>query len=543
MAVSDYRDKRFLIIDSLKPSRDLLKQFAFNLAPEVVEATGYAKDIVLRCSENHYDVLLLGYDLGESQKNGQQLLEELRTNGLVNRQSVIILITAENSQAMVLAALEHKPDDYLTKPYRLRDLFERLDRCYKKKRHMNDIYKALDEHQTLHAIALCDEAIKKNTPYKTECFGIKSRQLFEQNKFDQAADIYRRFEPQKNCQWASIGLGKIALKQEKYPEAISYFSNLIDRYPLYLSSYDWLATSYEATKQPQKAQDTLERAIEISPLSVKRIERYAQLCFTNGHYEKATQAFDQNYHLSSNSIHHKPENAFKFSESLNQLAPELSDYQLKMKKNRVMNALSETAKSFGRMDIRLQTQLHSVRLMRKTNDEFDAKRLLKSSESLINKVVDELPPDSSIAIADLLIKLDRRQSASPILAKVAEKYGDELHLMTKIDKLVDEDLKTEELRHAQSALDEAANSYHKQNYQDACKRLSDAHKAYPRHIGIKLNLIQALIALFKQSNNQLQLRKSGELLGSLTGLSTTHAAYQRYKKLEQEYKQLKANTS
>ena len=36
------------------------------------------------------------------------------------------MITGEISQAMVLAALEHKPDDYLTKPYSQKDLATRL---------------------------------------------------------------------------------------------------------------------------------------------------------------------------------------------------------------------------------------------------------------------------------------------------------------------------------------------------------------------------------------------------------------------------------
>lgn len=390
MALTDYKDKRFLIIDSLKPSRDVLKQFAFTLEPELVETSGYAKDILLRCSENHYDVLLLGYDLGENQKNGQQLLEELRTNGLVNRQSVVILITAENSQAMVLAALEHKPDDYLTKPFRIKDLFERLDRCYKKKRDMKPIYKALDEQNVEQAITLCDEAIKNRSPYRLECYGIKSRQLFDSENYEQARQIYQRFETEKHCQWATIGLGKIALKEQNIPEAISYFAGLIERHPLYLSSYDWLATSYETINKNLKAQDVLERALEISPLSVKRLERYAKLCFENGAYDKATEAYDKNYQLSYNSIHHKPENAFNFSESLNHLSPELSDYQLKLKKNRVVNALNETSKAFKSIGVRIQSQLHSVRLMRKTNEEFDAKRMLKATESLIGKVSDEL---------------------------------------------------------------------------------------------------------------------------------------------------------
>ncbi|MFD2167444.1 response regulator [Thalassotalea euphylliae] len=539
MSTTDYRDKRFLIVDSLKPSRDVLKKFAFNLEPEVVEASGYANDIVLRCSENHYDVLLLGYDLGESQKNGQQLLEELRTNGLINRQSIVILITAENSQSMVLAALEHKPDDYLTKPYRIKDLLDRLDRCYKKKRRMEPIYKALDNKSPSAAIQLCDEAIKNNTPYVHECYGIKSRQLFEQDKLREAADIYYRFETERNCQWATIGLGKIALKKEKYPEAISYFANLIDRHPLYLSSYDWLATTYENIEQYIKAQEVLEEAIKLSPLSVKRLERYAKLCLDNGDFAKATKAFDQNYQLSCNSIHHKPENAFNFSHALNQLASDLSDYQLKLKKNRVVNALSETNKTFNQLGVKLQSHLHTVRLMLKTHDEYDARRLLGSTETLIEKVSDELDSKALVGLSKLLVELDRKGTANELIAQLVEKDPDNVQAIIELDSICDDSLRKEDQAVAQNAISLAIKHFRAQDYGKSLSGLKAAMQLYPNHIGIKLNTIQVLLALYKESGKQQRLGEASKLLSSLVGLPTSHTGYHRYKLLEKQYNSLK----
>ena len=93
-----------------------------------VDTCHHAPDVVSLCESIEYDVILLGYDLGSDKKNGQQLLEELRSKKLISRQCTIVMITAEVSQAMVLAALEHKPDDYLAKPYSLNDLSTRLKR-------------------------------------------------------------------------------------------------------------------------------------------------------------------------------------------------------------------------------------------------------------------------------------------------------------------------------------------------------------------------------------------------------------------------------
>jgi len=58
-----------------------------------------AQDVAAICQQANYDIILLGYDLGENQKNGQQILEELRTNDYIDRNCIVILITAEVSQA------------------------------------------------------------------------------------------------------------------------------------------------------------------------------------------------------------------------------------------------------------------------------------------------------------------------------------------------------------------------------------------------------------------------------------------------------------
>ena len=56
---------RFLIVDNIKPSHDILKKFALDLSNVRVDATQYAQDVIPICLENRYDIILLGYDLGD----------------------------------------------------------------------------------------------------------------------------------------------------------------------------------------------------------------------------------------------------------------------------------------------------------------------------------------------------------------------------------------------------------------------------------------------------------------------------------------------
>jgi len=539
MAAHNYSDKRFLIVDSLKPSRDVLKNLAFNLDPATVQASSYASDVITKCSEQHFDILLLGYDLGEKQKNGQQLLEELKVTGLINRNTVVILITGEMSQAMVLAALEQKPDDYLTKPYTLKELTKRLHRCFFKKEMMRDIYTALDKKNSNLAIQLCDKAIDENTPYRTECLNIKSKQCFKLGNYKLATNIYKAHQNIANCQWAMIGLGRVALAKNQPETAIKYFSHLKKKYPIYLNSYDWLATAQESINQYVEAEQTLEEAVTISPFSVKRVKRYADLCLRNGNLRQATTAFEQNYTLAFNSVHHCPNNALDFASAVNDHADELSDLEFKVLKNKAVNALNETAKTFNHLPSKIQSQLLTVDLMQKANENHFAARLLDSTISLLETSLQNLGASDGVKIAKLLIKLDRRPPANALINSIVEKNHDEIDLMTQVDKLLDETFENKAQQAAQNALDDALDFYHAKQYKQSINQLEKARKLFPRHLGIKLNLIQVLLSNYQENVNETaSLKKAGQMLNQMEPLSKSSSGFARQHALERKFKLL-----
>ena len=108
----------------LHPVQTLLKQQALLLAN--------GNEVLELCRRNRYDVILHDYNLGEG-LNGQQVLEQLHAEQLLSPHCIFIMVTAENTQAMVLAALECEPDDYLTKPFNKVTLQTRLERLIRRK--------------------------------------------------------------------------------------------------------------------------------------------------------------------------------------------------------------------------------------------------------------------------------------------------------------------------------------------------------------------------------------------------------------------------
>ena len=517
----NYQNMNFLIVDNIKPSQDILKQFVLRLTNKQVDSTHYAQDVVALCQQKHYDVILLGYDLGEKQKNGQQILEELRVNNYINRQCIVILITAEVSQSMVLAALEHKPDHYLCKPYSLKELDKRLSDCLRKKLVMAPIYQALDDNLPLKVIEHCQHGLSGNNPYKAECLGILSRQYFDLKDYDKAKKIYSSYQNSANCQWAVIGLGKVALQEKKLHHAEQLFKLLIQKYPLYLSSYDWLAVTYEEQFHYLFAEDILEQALKLSPRSLTRLQKYAHLCIFNEHFDKATLAYEQNYKLAHNSIHHCADNTIKYVQALIEHSPSLPLVDAKKLNNKAFDFMKKMTRDFREIDVKIQSHLLSACLFKITRETSLADQEILLGETLITREQTNIPASKLIEISTTLKKLNKDTLASQLLIMsqdndtAEEKEGDSIKEAIQADISLSQKL------------------YEQGNYREATNKLNKAAKSYPKHAGIKLNLLQVLLVQSEQTNSKNNYSLAAQVvLNDLKKLTLTVEEQSRLKKMQ-----------
>ena len=130
--MQDYSNKRFLVVDDFSDFRSSVKAMLRDMGAKDVDTADCGEDTLAMCRHKRYDIILHDYNLGAG-KNGQQVLEELLIGKLISHQCIFIMVTAESSQAMVLSALEHEPDAYLTKPFNRASLAQRLDKLVERK--------------------------------------------------------------------------------------------------------------------------------------------------------------------------------------------------------------------------------------------------------------------------------------------------------------------------------------------------------------------------------------------------------------------------
>ncbi|MCO4799799.1 MAG: response regulator [Colwelliaceae bacterium] len=535
----DYENKRFLIIDSVKQSRDNLKIFAYSLGVLSVDTCFHPPDVLSICESNNFDVILLGYDLGDNKKNGQQILEELRAKSILSRNCIIIMITAEVSQAMVLAALEHKPNEYITKPYTHKDLTIRLTRCFEKKEMMNDIYLAMDENNHQKVIMLCKEQIHNNSPYKHECLGIKSRQHFELQEYAKAKKIYTAYLGTQNCQWAAIGLGKIAIIENDYFSAERYFQAVVDDNPFYLSAYDWLSKTHQLNNDIDKAEETLEKALLVSPRSVTRLRQYAQLCLNNNKIDKATTALSKTNDLAYHSIHKKPDNAINFAEALIENSDSLSQFEIRKLNNKAFDVLGNMIRDFPANELKVIAQFLTARLHNNANDRSLSHSALKDAEKLLERFKTEISIEGTFSIAKSLIAMQRRGKAEALLDELSHAHPDNMEILSQVVDLSDRPISEKDKAAAQSALEIGVSLYKEKHYILAIDKLNQALYHFPNHLGVKLNLLQVLLVSYEATPERIEdFKQARILIKQFTHLSSESESYKRFLKLKNKFEAL-----
>src|ERR671930_716203 len=112
-----------LVVDDDRAWRERLRQ-ALAAEGHTVAVAADGAQALARLQHSHYRVLLL--DLVLPRQDGLSVLHALRAEPAL-RPPIVIVLSALQRRADVLAALEAGADDYLTKPFDIDDLTLRVD--------------------------------------------------------------------------------------------------------------------------------------------------------------------------------------------------------------------------------------------------------------------------------------------------------------------------------------------------------------------------------------------------------------------------------
>jgi len=120
---------RVLVVDDEPPIRKLLR-VGLGTEGYTISEAGNARDAIARIDAEEPDLVLL--DLGLPDMTGQELLRLWRSEG---RTLPIVILSSRTDETGIVQALEAGADDYLTKPFGMRELAARLRVALRHKLH------------------------------------------------------------------------------------------------------------------------------------------------------------------------------------------------------------------------------------------------------------------------------------------------------------------------------------------------------------------------------------------------------------------------
>jgi len=416
-------DKKILIVDDFGDMRMMLVNIMRMLGADDVDSANDGESAIVAMEQKKYDIILCDYNLGKG-KDGQQVLEEARYRELIDISTVYIMVTAESSRTMVMGAIEYEPDSYLSKPFS-KDLIKvRIERALAKKQDLNEVYQAVRNRQLEKAIALLDEKLAKKPKNAGELMRVKADLCLKAGNTKCSADVYERVLAMREVPWAKLGIGKVLFLRKRYQEAVEIFRDLSNTNPEMTASLDWLARCYQMMDETDKARETLENALELSPRVIRRQQAFGDISLQTGDYAKAENAFSQAAKLGKNSVHNNP-----------QIYASLARSQIFQEKHdAALQSVGNIKKVFGKeQNAGIFTAAGEAMVYHHKGDQQKSAQALDKASQLYDESLDHSNNDITLELAKVAADLGDSDKAQALL-KVAIQNNHEddefLHAVT-----------------------------------------------------------------------------------------------------------------
>src|SRR5690554_2087464 len=539
----ELRSKRILIIDDLVEARSSLKKMMVILgAVEAnIDTAANGQEAAQLIAEHDYQIVLADYNLQRG-KDGQQVLEEARYSKRLKASSLFIMITAGNAVEMVMGALEYDPDSYLTKPYTLNMLKERLQRILILKQRLADINQAIDKQSIEIAIGLSEEMLVKKPKLIMPLTRILGKLYIKQKEYEKALQSYLRLLDQRDVSWARLGQAICIFHLGNPQTALELLQQSLYKHPLYVQCYDWSATILLAINNPIKAQQQLQKAIEISPKAVLRQIQLGRVAFANADYTAALQALEQAIKLGRLSCYKNPDVYLMFAQAAQALlATEWhSDAfeNLRLVTKAISYGKEVKLEYSDKIDVLFDSAAIDSHIYLITDDTDQALLSVQQAEQHLEEII-QPSIERQLQMAELLIKTRQDVKAKKLLTSIKKSTGTQkeyVHRIAALEASLNQDSIEEHIRQLNS---QGIELYSQKDYRNAVIFFDNATAHTEASTSVLMNAIQTKIsAIETEGININYLKDCHSYFNRIGSLDPSDKRYDRYQQLKHSFSQL-----
>jgi len=522
MGFWNLKTKSVLIIDDFPQMRAMLLSMIKNYEPKEVHQAGNGKDALEKMSKHRFDIVLCDYNLGDG-KDGQQVLEEAKYQKILPFYTLFIMVTAENTNAMVMGAAEHMPDAYLSKPINKTVLLSRMQKLLAKKQALHPLSDAIENNNAAQAIKCCDELLAKDIKFKFEVLKIKCEYLLKLGKYDEALAIANDVIKERDIPWAMMVVGKVQMHNKDYHNAEMKFRDVIELDKKFMPGYDSLAEVMTLTENFEEAQTVLMDAIKVSPKSILRQRSLADVLDINDEKELLEKTRKKVVDIGRTSC-------LKQSTDYTKLAKAYVDNN---SANKAIDILSETVKVFRGDDaVVLDSKVQLADVYKKTDNTALYKDAVEASLKLVSGNKKLAKGETAIELARACIDLGKVDEAKELVTSVVKDYSDDDELMGSISQMyADAGMAEEGEQLISTAKDEVIKINNEGvglikegKISEAINLFQVAAREMPNNITVNLNVAMALYLNMKNTGfNERTQKQVFEYLDAIFERDTNNA--------------------
>lgn len=540
MAEAEYHKLHALIVDDFDSFRVTVSNMLQDIGIQYIDSAVNGADALRHCKNKSYDLILCDHNLGKG-KTGQQVLEDLRENGHLNRYALFVLISAESSKSIIMAAYDYEPDAYLTKPITTKALQQRLSRLFAQRTRMLPIMQAMDNERWDVAEALCLREINGGGRYTNQCQKLLGQLYIQTGAYEKAEAVYRDVLDVRQLDWAQVGMARVKKMQGDLVSAQQWLEEVMNTNPLCMKAYDLQAEIYREQHLHKRLQDVLQQTVEISPLSILRQQQLGDVAMLNNDAETAANAYRRTVRLGENSFYDRLENHTGFARATLALFREDKILAKPLLRDAI-KTMAELEQRFTKSpEEKIEALLIEAQLFASNGETRKAEELLQAARNQ-SADLDILPIAVDIELVRAFVAVGQKNMADELTRTLLERYKGSERDLEKLDALLEEPA-SEKNRSLVAAINKKGIAcYEASDYEAAIQCFEDALQTFPNHIGIRLNLVQALVDKLKIEADAASMDLAIDTLAQVEGkIVPAHDQYRRFRQLQEMLRNLDNN--
>ena len=296
----------------------------------------------------------------------------------------------------------------------------------------------------------------------------------------------------------------------------------------FVTAYDWLAKVEKALGQSKKSQETLAKAVAISPKHVLRQKALGEISYLNEDYGVAEKAYKTVVREGRNSIHRSPSDFGGLAKVY--VKKEAGKDALK-----VLNDMKQEYKNAAGKELLTVTLVEGV-VQKDLGNSEQSIAALDKAVALFEEEPGNLSSEDAMELAKACFDAGKKDAGSELMKHVVRNNHEDPHMLEQARQLFTDMGMAEEGNDIISgtqkevvALNNDGVDLAKQgNIKDSIKLFVKAARAMPENLIINLNTAQSIIMLMQKDGvNERYLEQAQVYLDRVRGMNSSNERFQK----------------